>query len=271
MALISRARRFWVYDTMVTNKEECVTGKSPSNNILIENIYCNWSGGCAIGSLGADTTISNILYRNVYTWSSNLMMMIKPNSGSGHLKNVLFENFIGHENAYSLDIDQYWSSMSAVDGAGIKLGNVTFDARSPGLDFISLMLTTTTTTQNWKGTCANSLQYDPVKVICADGSPCSGVTISDFAMWTEKESKGWYSCRSAYGSGGFCLRDGSQSTPSYAVSATIVLNHPRDIPLHRTMEGDLETAFGYTLSIPIPTIPTSFSHFATLVSKLAGS
>jgi rhamnogalacturonan hydrolase len=29
--------------------------KSPASHMLIENIYCNWSGGCAIGSLGADT------------------------------------------------------------------------------------------------------------------------------------------------------------------------------------------------------------------------
>ena len=44
-----------IHDIEVTNKDECVTVKSPSKNILIENIFCNWSGGCAIGSLGADT------------------------------------------------------------------------------------------------------------------------------------------------------------------------------------------------------------------------
>lgn len=65
----------------VTNKDECVTVKSPAKNILIENIYCNWSGGCALGSLGADTDISDVVYKNVYTWSSNQMMMIKSNGG----------------------------------------------------------------------------------------------------------------------------------------------------------------------------------------------
>ena len=34
-----------IHDVMVTNKDECVTVKSPAKNILIENIYCNWSGG----------------------------------------------------------------------------------------------------------------------------------------------------------------------------------------------------------------------------------
>ena len=42
-----------VHDVEVSNKDECVTVKSPSHNILIENVFCNWSGGCAMGSLGA--------------------------------------------------------------------------------------------------------------------------------------------------------------------------------------------------------------------------
>ena len=117
----------WIHDIVVTNKDECVTVKSPSTNMLIENIYCNWSGGCALGSLGAGTAISNVVYRNVYTWASNQMMMIKSNGGSGYVENVAFENFIGHGNAYSLDVDQYWSSMSTVAGNGVQLNNITFN------------------------------------------------------------------------------------------------------------------------------------------------
>jgi rhamnogalacturonan hydrolase len=39
--------------------------------MLIENIYCNWNGGCAIGSLGVEAAISNIIYQNIYTLGSN--------------------------------------------------------------------------------------------------------------------------------------------------------------------------------------------------------
>lgn len=46
----------WVHDVEVTNKDECVTVKNPSNHIQVENIYCNWSGGCGMGSLGNDTS-----------------------------------------------------------------------------------------------------------------------------------------------------------------------------------------------------------------------
>ncbi|KAF2468011.1 pectin lyase-like protein [Lindgomyces ingoldianus] len=241
------SNNIWIHDVMVTNKDECVTVKSPSKNILIENIYCNWSGGCALGSLGANTAISLVHYKNIYTWSSNQMMMIKSNGGSGYVEDTVFENFIGRGNAYSLDIDQYWSSMSAVDGSGVKLTNLTF--------------------KNWKGTEANGASRGPIKVMCADGAPCTDITITDFSMWTESGSKQWYSCRSAYGSG-FCLKSGSGA--SYAATTSTVSAAPAGYTA-ATMKDDLKTAFGTTLSIPIPTIPTTYYPGATPYSKIAGT
>jgi rhamnogalacturonan hydrolase len=32
----------WAHDIEVTNKDECVTVKSPASYILVENIFCNW-------------------------------------------------------------------------------------------------------------------------------------------------------------------------------------------------------------------------------------
>lgn len=61
---------------MVTNKDECVTVKSPSMNVLVQNVYCNWSGGSAMGSLGTDVAVSKITYSNVYTWMSNQMYLV---------------------------------------------------------------------------------------------------------------------------------------------------------------------------------------------------
>ncbi|EPS35553.1 hypothetical protein H072_11063 [Dactylellina haptotyla CBS 200.50] len=148
----------WVHDIEVSNKDECVTVKSPASNFLIERIYCNWSGGSAIGSLSTGTDISNIYYRNVYSWQCNQMIMIKSNGGSGSVKNVVFENFIGHSNAYSLDIDQYWSGQTAGDlSTGVKLTGITF--------------------KNWKGTCANGSQRSPIQALCSDAAP-SGYSAS---------------------------------------------------------------------------------------------
>ncbi|KAK8208138.1 RGase B [Phyllosticta capitalensis] len=235
----------WVHDVMVTNKDECVTIKSPSTNILVENVYCNWSGGCAFGSLAEDTDISNVLYRNVYTYNSNQMMMIKSNGGSGTVKNVVFENFIGRSNAYSLDIDQYWSSMDAADGDGVQLSNITFT--------------------NWKGTAANGEERGPIKVICADGAPCTDITIEDFAMWTEEGDVLENKCQSAYGSGGCLKKSGSSS---YSAVTSVISSAPEGYEAS-TMAEDLSTDFGTTASIPIPTLPASFYPGVTPISPFA--
>jgi len=44
----------YLHDIEVTNRDECISVKSPSQNVLIEDIYCNQSGGMSIGSLTAD-------------------------------------------------------------------------------------------------------------------------------------------------------------------------------------------------------------------------
>jgi rhamnogalacturonan hydrolase len=132
-----------VHDVMVSNKDECVTVKSPSSYLLIEQIYCNWSGGSAIGSLSTNTAISNIIYQNVYSVNSNQMMMIKSSGGSGFVKDVQFNNFIGHGNAYSLDVDQNWGKQTVGSGDGVELSNISF--------------------KHWRGTCINGMQRGPVR------------------------------------------------------------------------------------------------------------
>ncbi|KAL1989080.1 hypothetical protein VTN96DRAFT_5843 [Rasamsonia emersonii] len=234
----------WIHDVEVTNKDECVTVKSPASNILVQNIYCNRSGGCAIGSLGAGVNVSDIMYTNVYTWASNQMMMIKSNGGSGTLSNVVFENFIGHGNAYSLNIDSHWSGMTPVSGNGVQLNNITFT--------------------NWKGTEANGATRGPVKVICPDAVPCTDIVIEDFAMWTETGNTQWLVCESAYGSG-FCL-DSSSDHTSYAAVTQWQTTPPSGYSAP-TMAADLTAGFGTTQPIPIPTIPTSFYPGVTPISR----
>lgn len=114
---------------MVTNRDECVTVKSPASNILVENIWCNQSGGSAIGSLGAGTAIENILYQYVYTNGGNQIFMIKSNGGSGYTKNIVLDNFLSRGTAYGLDVNQYWSSEAVQAGDGVVLSDITFSVR----------------------------------------------------------------------------------------------------------------------------------------------
>ncbi|KAF0318186.1 putative rhamnogalacturonase B [Colletotrichum sp. SAR11_59] len=220
-----------VHDVEVTNKDECVTVKNKSSHILIEDIFCNWSGGCAIGSLGADTAISDITYRNIYTVNSNQMMMIKNNGGDGVFQNSRFENFIGHGNAYSLKIDSAWAGQSKVSGSGVEYKNLTFS--------------------NWKGTAANGASRGPVVVLCAAAVPCENIDVSSINIWTDAGSSIVDKCENAFGSG-HCLRTGSGTYTSTATTKTVA-NYEAT-----TMPGQITAGLGLSTSIDIPALPTTF-------------
>lgn len=60
----------------VTNRDECVSVKSPSHHALVENLVCNQAGsGISIGSLNVSAEISNIVRAILQTMSNpNLML-----------------------------------------------------------------------------------------------------------------------------------------------------------------------------------------------------
>lgn len=258
------SENIWVHDVEVTNKDECVTVKSPSNNILVEQVHCNVSGGCAMGSLGADvgewylgrshwlgiqilicsnTAIRDIVYRNIYTHNSNQMYMIKSRGGSGSVSNVVLANFTGHSNAYTMDFDTAWSSMKPVAGDGIQYSNIHIDS--------------------WMGTCKDGVRRPPLRLHCPAKVPCTDITVDDFNIWTEQGDELHHECQNAYGNGS-CLRKnkGGSKLSSYSststltsVDASLISEQSRQ---YMHMEGELTSGLGLTAPIPIPPIPLSF-------------
>jgi rhamnogalacturonan hydrolase len=166
--------------------------------------------------------------------------MLKSNGGSGTVSNLVLENFIGHSNAYSLNIEQYWESMKTLPGDGVQLSNIKIN--------------------NWTGTAANGMQRGPLQIKCADGAPCTGVDVTDFNMWTEKGSSQFYSCRSAYtdikrAKPLYCMKAGSGT--EYPITTRTVTSAPTGYEAPKLAD-DLEKDFGFTVSIPVPAMPTSF-------------
>ncbi|KAF8320340.1 rhamnogalacturonase [Clavulina sp. PMI_390] len=225
----------WVHDVEVTNRDECVTVKSPASNILVQQIWCNQSGGSAIGSLGVGTAISNVEYQYVYTNGGNQVFMIKSNGGSGTVTNVLFDQFIAKGTAYGLYINQYWSSEAVQAGDGVELSNIQFT--------------------NWDGNVVDGDTRPPVALICADGAPCRGITLSNVNMWSQSGA-GLAKCESAYGTGLGCIHSGSSYT-SYAVT-TSTMTEPSGYTTPTSMAGDLTAGFTSISPIPTPTMPSSF-------------
>jgi rhamnogalacturonan hydrolase len=52
-----------------------------------------------------------------------------------------------------------------------------------------------------------------MNVICPANVPCTGITISDFAVWTRSGRSVLWKCKNAFGSGG-CLDSGAVETNS---------------------------------------------------------
>ncbi|KAI1851314.1 hypothetical protein JX265_000452 [Neoarthrinium moseri] len=236
----------WVHDIEVTNKDECVTVKSPSDHILVEQIHCNWSGGCAMGSLGSGVAVSNVEYRSVYTHHANQMFMIKSNGGDGKVSNLAFKDFMGHSNAYTLDLDTAWSSMDPVAGDGISYSNISFSG--------------------WTGTASNGVQRGPIKMNCPAKVPCTDITVEDFSVWTETGNKVLYGCQNAYGSGA-CLNEGSSHT-AYTTTQTITASSGGS---YSTMASELTAGLGLSTSIPVPNMPASFFPGKQPISAILGA
>jgi len=234
----------WVHDVEVTNRDECVTIKSPASNILVERIWCNQSGGSAIGSLATGTAIQNILYRNVYTNGGNQIFMIKSWGGDGYVRNVQFQNFLSRGTAYGLDINQYWSSQTEAPGAGVQLSNITFS--------------------NWDGYVNDGVQRSPIQILCADGAPCQHITLNNVNLWSAT-NKATNKCQSAYGTGA-CLK--SSGSSSYA-AATTTISQPPGYTAPPSLPGDLADGFPTNSPIPIPTIPTTYYPGLPQISPLA--
>ncbi|KAH6884173.1 pectin lyase fold/virulence factor [Thelonectria olida] len=238
----------WIHDVEVSNKDECVTVKSPADHILVENVFCNWSGGSAMGSLAADTDIHDIEYRNVYSQNCNQMYMFKSYGGSGTVANVVLKNFIGHSNAYTLDLDATWSSMSDAGGDGVLYTNFTFS--------------------DWKGTCLNGHQRGPVKFNCPPAEPCTEMVVEDFNVWTEAGDYVEYWCNNAYGSGA-CLNEDTAATSTYTTTQTVSTVSDYSI---QTMDNEISAGLGLSVSIDIPTLRASFfPGVAAYSALLAGS
>ncbi|KAH7108519.1 pectin lyase fold/virulence factor [Auriculariales sp. MPI-PUGE-AT-0066] len=231
----------WVHDIEITNGDECVTVKSGSSNLLIESIHCNISGGNAIGSLGTGTSISDVLYRNIYCNQAD-PAYLKTNNGSGTVKNIMWDNVIVHGGAYVLALNEGWGEDRG--STGVQLTNLTF--------------------KNWWGYNSNNSRA-VIRLECDPDVPCTGITLSNINLWTNAAgaTNVKWTCQSAFGSGA-CLR----KTPatSYAYSATTVSTAPATWSTVR-MPNDHSSAFPRT-KFTIPPIPTTFFPGLKPFSKL---
>ncbi|KAI9603963.1 hypothetical protein H4Q26_003572 [Puccinia striiformis f. sp. tritici PST-130] len=107
MELISRGKTF-----EIKTGDECVTAKSPMDTLLVENIRCINTDGCAIGSFGPSTkgyTIQNVLYRNVTLSNASNGVVVKSySSAEGIIRNITYMDFTLDNVGYPIKFDNTW-------------------------------------------------------------------------------------------------------------------------------------------------------------------
>ncbi|KAI9363483.1 rhamnogalacturonase [Zopfochytrium polystomum] len=224
-----------VKNVEVTNRDECVCVKSPSSHLLIEDIFCNQSGGMSMGSYNQSAAVSNVHMRNIVSYYSTQFLMIKtyPN-GNGYVKDVnVFENFTGFTSAYALLVDQYWQNRPYdKDLSGVALSNLTFS--------------------NFVGLTTDAAQRPPTFFKCSMSTPCTGMTVNNVKFWDKAAGETAARCQAAYGAGA-CLVKGSGK--GYDAVTTTSKTMPAGWVEPAVPKGALSKGFALTAAIPIPALP----------------
>lgn len=161
---------YWVHDNEVTNRDECVSVKSPSHNALVENLVCNQVGsGISIGSLNVSAEISNIHARNISVLGGNEIVFIKTYpGGSGYVSNILWENFRSKSSLYGINLNQYWQQTYLPDSGAVTLSNITF--------------------RNFSGSIQDAAKRPALYLLASDYIPATDITVEDVTVWTESGS-----------------------------------------------------------------------------------
>lgn len=155
-----------IYNSAVSNGDDCISIGAGSYNIDIRNITCGPSHGISIGSLGMRNSracVSNITVSDSVIKHSDNGVRIKTwQGGSGAVSKVTFHNIYMDNVRNPIIIDQYYcltkscpNQTSAVVISDVLYTNIkgTYDVRSP-----------------------------PMHFVCSDSAPCTNLTLSDVEL-----------------------------------------------------------------------------------------
>ncbi|KAF9594325.1 hypothetical protein IFM89_030454 [Coptis chinensis] len=197
---IENTENVGIYNSVVSNGDDCVSIGTGCYNVDIRNITCGPSHGISIGSLGnynSRACVSNITVSDSIIKHSDNGVRIKTwQGGSGSVSGVTFNNVHMDTVRNPLMIDQYYclskgcaNQTSAVFVSDIMYTNIkgTYDVRSP-----------------------------PIHFACSDSIPCTNITLSEVELLpAQGDILSDAFCWSAYGTSQtltippvFCLQEG---------------------------------------------------------------
>eukprot|EP00936_MAST-01D_sp_MAST-1D-sp1_P000320 g320.t1 len=132
------SRNVIVRDAAITNGDDCITVKSGSANVLVENVACENSHGITVGSVWYDD-VMNVTYRNIALKNCKAGARIKGRSqGNATVRDVRWENITLNGVGTGIQVDMNYETPGTVsqnkgvtvigaEFAGVR-GTVTADA-----------------------------------------------------------------------------------------------------------------------------------------------
>jgi hypothetical protein len=169
----------------IKNGDDCITVKSGSSDVLVEDLYCEHGDGLTIGSVWYDNVV-NVTYRRVVMNNTHNGPMIKGRSqGNATVRDILFEDIRVYDVYLGLTIDcVYETSGSVAENIGVRAVNITFRNVSGSV----------TARRPTRGGLEAGLGGDPSMIVDAAGSftclparKCS-VSLDDVHFWHSAEN-----------------------------------------------------------------------------------
>lgn len=167
---IENANNVRIYDSVISNGDDCVSIGSGCYDVDMRNLTCGPGHGISIGSLGNHNSracVTNITLRDTVIKQSDNGVRIKTwQGGHGSVSGITFANLHMDNVRNPIIIDQFYcltkdctNQTSAVFVSDILYTGIkgTYDIRSP-----------------------------PMHFACSDSVPCANITLSDVELLPEK-------------------------------------------------------------------------------------
>ncbi|KAI5303320.1 hypothetical protein KEM56_007674 [Ascosphaera pollenicola] len=168
--------------TKADKSTDCVSFKPNSTNILVQNLWCNGSHGISVGSLGQyvgkTDIVENVTVYNIDMNHASDGARIKAfpgaigsatdqGGGTGHVKNVTYENIHNNGNEWGIEITQCY----ALKGHNTQ---DTCNKHPSSLIFEDILF------KNFTGTTSSKHQPNVATLICSNPKVCSNIRVEDF-------------------------------------------------------------------------------------------
>ncbi|KAK9992005.1 hypothetical protein SO802_026990 [Lithocarpus litseifolius] len=167
---IENTKAVGIYNSMISNGDDCISIGPGCSNVAIEGVTCGPSHGISIGSLGVHNSqacVSNITVRNAVIKESDNGLRIKTwQGGTGSVTGIAFENIQMDNVMNCIIIDQYYCLSKAClnETSAVHVNDISY--------------------RNIKGT--YDVRRTPIHFACSDTVACTNIELSEVELFPQE-------------------------------------------------------------------------------------